>query len=256
MNIRKALIATSIIHHGNWDKIYLAIQRKEVPSDEEINQICDRVTCGAVTIIDPEYPQYLKEYYHPPFVLFYYGDFSLVNDYTKNIAVVGTRKATSTALKNTDKVVQGIAKKLNVVSGLAKGIDAQAHESAIKAGGKTIAILGCGIDLCYPSCNEELYKEIKTNHLLISEYFNHEPPNQENFPHRNRLISMFSNATLVPEAHFRSGTSITISYTMAFNRQIFCIPSSNLEDSLCNSLIHDGAILVRNSDDILYELGL
>ena len=256
MNIRKFLIATSIIHHGNWDDIYLSIQRKETPSEEEIDKICEQVTCNVVTIIDPEYPRYLKEYYHPPFVLFYYGDFSLVNDYSKNIAVVGSRKATSVALKNTDKIVKELASKLVVVSGLAKGIDRQAHESAIKAGGKTIAILGCGIDLCYPSCNEDLYQEIKNNHLLISEYFNHEPPSQEHFPHRNRLISMFSNATLVPEAHFRSGTSITVSYTMAFNRQVFCMPSSNLEDSLCNSLIHDGAVLVRSSDDIFYELGI
>ena len=256
MNIKKILIATSIIHHGNWEEIYLALRKKELPTDEEAETICANVKCGVITIMDPEYPYYLKEYYHPPFVLFYYGDISLINDFTKNIAVVGSRNATSVALKNTDKCVQDLAKKLNIVSGLAKGIDRQAHESAIKAGGKTIAILGCGIDLCYPSCNEDLYKEIKENHLLISEYFNHEPPNQENFPHRNRLISMFSNGTLIPEARFRSGTSITVSYTMAFNRQIFCMPSSNLEDSLCNSLIHDGAILVRSSEDIFYELGL
>lgn len=256
MNIRNQIIATSILYHGKWDDIYWSIVSKKLVDEKEADDICSKINCGVLTIFDAEYPLYLRECYHPPFVLFYYGDLSLINDYRKNIAVVGTRKASYKALCNTDKIVQDIAKKLNVVSGLAKGIDRQAHLSAIKAGGKTIAVLGSGIDLCYPTCNEDLYEEIKKNHLLISEYYNHEPPDQDHFPVRNRLISIFSNSTLVPEAAVLSGTSITTSYSLALNRTIFAIPSSNLDDSLCNSLIKDGAVLVRNSDDILYELGL
>ena len=256
MNIRNQIIATSIIHHGKWEDIYWAIALKKLPDEQEADAICSKITCGVVTILDSEYPLYLRECFHPPFVLFYYGDLSLINDYTKNIAVVGSRKASVKSLSNTNKCVCGIAKKLNIVSGLAKGIDRQAHLSAIAAGGKTIAVLGCGLDLCYPSCNEDLYEEIKKNHLLISEYYNHEPPDQDHFPIRNRLISIFSNSTLVPEARTSSGTSITVGYTTSFNRTIFAMPSSDLEDSLCNDLLKDGAVLVRNSDDILYELGL
>ena len=256
MNIRNQIIANSIIHHGKWDDIYWAIENKQVLDDKQVEEICSKIKCGVVTILDEDYPLYLRECYHPPFVLFYYGDISLIKDYRKNIAVVGSRKVSLKGLSNTDKVVQGIAKKLNVVSGLAKGVDRQAHLSAIKAGGKTIAVLGSGIDLCYPSCNEDLYEEIKKNHLLISEYYNHEPPDQDHFPFRNRLISIFSNSALIPEAHFLSGTSITASYTLSFGRTIFAMPSNDLEHSLCNSLIKDGAILVTNSEDILYELGV
>ena len=256
MNIRNQIIATSIIHHGNWDDIYWAIENKKAVEEKEADEICRKIKCGVVTILDAEYPDYLKECFHPPFVLFYYGDISLIKDYKKNIAVVGSRKASLKALSNTDKCVRELAKKLNVVSGLAKGIDRQAHLSAIKAGGKTIAVLGSGIDLCYPSCNEDLYEEIKKNHLLISEYYHVEPPEQTHFPVRNRLISIFSNSALIPEARMPSGTSITANYTLSFGRPIFAMPSSDLSNSLCNSLIKDGAILVTGSDDILYELGL
>lgn len=254
MNIRKTLVAISIMCHGKWDEIYQTLLEKEFPDDAKIDEICSDITCKVTTILDSDYPGYLKECFRPPFVLFYYGDLSLINDFTKNIAVVGTRLPTSKGLENTNNIVSALAKRMNVVSGLAKGIDRQAHESAINAGGKTIAVLGCGIDLCYPSCNEDIYKEIKQNHLLISEYYNVEPPSQDHFPHRNRLISILSGSTLVPEASTRSGTSITVAFSTSFNRTIFAIPSSNLEDSLCNNLIRDGAVLVRNADDIFYEL--
>ena len=254
MNIRNQLIAAAITHHGKWDDILQAIETKKLPSEEETEALISQVKCKTLTILDADYPDYLRHYYKPPIVLFYYGDISLIKDNNKNIAVVGSREPESIALKNTNKVVSELAKDFGIVSGLAKGIDRQAHESAINTGGKTIAVLGSGIELCYPSCNNDLYEEIKKNHLLISEYFDHETPGQENFPHRNRLIAMFATSTLIPYAKTRSGTSITANYTIAFGHTLFCMPSSHLEDSLCNSLIHDGAILVRSSEDILYEL--
>ena len=254
MNVRNQIIAASIIHHGNWDLILHAIETNTLPPEEEANEICSRIKCKTLTILDSNYPDYLRHYYHPPLVLFYYGDISLIKDNNKNIAVVGSREPEAVALKNTNRIVSELAQKYGIVSGLAKGIDKEAHESAINAGGKTIAVLGSGIELCYPSCNEELYEKIKEGHLLISEYHDHEPPGQDNFPHRNRLIVMFAGATLITCAGFRSGTSITANYTIAFGHPLFCVPSSNLENSLCNALIHDGAILVRSSEDIFYEL--
>ena len=254
MNITNLLIAISIMCHGNWDDIYQTLIRKEYPDEAKVDELCSSIKCNVVTILDANYPGYLKECFRPPFVLFYYGDLSLISDYNKNIAVVGARDASSQALSNTDKVVSSLAKRLNIVSGLARGIDRQAHESAIKSGGKTIAVLGSGIDLCYPSSNEDIYKEIKQNHLLLSEYYNLEPPSQDHFPHRNRLISVLSGSTLIPEAKNKSGTSITAAFSTSSNKTIFAMPSSNLEDSLCNDLIKDGAVLVRNADDIFYEL--
>lgn len=254
MNIRNQLIATAIVHHGKWDDILHAIETKTMPSEAETEEICKDIKCGVLTILDAEYPEYLKNYFKPPIVLFYHGDISLIKDNSKNIAVVGSRNPDSISLKHTDDIIKGLTKELNVVSGLAVGIDRQAHESAINNGGKTIAVLGSGIDLCYPSNNEDLYETIKNEHLLISEHYGVEPPYKGCFPERNRLIAMFARSTLVPFARHRSGTSITVNYTIAAGHLLFCVPSSDLEDSLCNSLIHDGAILVRNSDDILYEL--
>ena len=254
MKVRDHIIAISIKKRGRWDEIYQAIVNSEFLSKEEAESLISQINCKTLTILDADYPSYLREYYKPPFVLFYYGDISLIKEYKDNIAVVGSREPEANAIKNTDRIVSELAKKYTIVSGLARGIDRQAHESAIKSGGKTIAVLGSGIDLCYPSSNEELYEEIKRNHLLISEYFGNQVPNPENFPHRNRLIVMFSRSTFIPCAKRKSGTSISANYTQLFNHTIFCLPSANLDDSLCNDLIHDGAVLVRNSDDIIYEM--
>ena len=254
MNVRNQIIAAAIIHRGKWDDILHAIETQKLPTDEEAEKLCSQVKCKTLTILDNDYPDYLRHYYHPPIVLFYYGDISLIKDNNKNIAVVGSREPEPVDLKHTDDIVSSLSQRYGIVSGLAKGIDAQAHLSAINSGGKTIAVLGSGIELCYPSCNEELYLKIKEGHLVVSEYFNNEPPGQDNFPHRNRLIAMFACGTLITCAGFRSGTSITANYTIAFGHPLFCIPSSNLESSLCNALIHDRAILVRNSEDIFYEL--
>ena len=255
MNARKQLIALSIINHGNWDRILSDLQTQTYIPDDHVEELCSRIHCGVLTIFDANYPQYLKNCFKPPFALFYYGDLSLIADNSKNIAVVGSRHPSAIGLENTDEFVKGLSKEFTIVSGMAAGIDRQAHLSAIKSGGKTIAVLGSGLDICYPSDNEDIYKDIKENHLLISEYPGNELPNSENFPHRNRLIAIFSVATLVPEAKRRSGTSITVNYTIDFGHQLFCVPSSFLKDSLCNDLIHDGAILARSYDDILYELG-
>lgn len=253
MNLRKQLIALSIIEHGDWDKIYLAIVKKELPTEEESDIICSTIKSNVLTILDSDYPSYLKEYYHPPFVLFYYGDISLIKDYRRNLAVVGSRESPGDVIKYTRGIVEEVAKEVVIVSGLARGIDAIAHECAIKAGGKTIAILGCGIDMCYPAENEELYQIIKKDHLLISEYSGLETPDSYHFPYRNRLIVALSRATFIPHGHFQSGTQITSSFSTMFNHTIYCLPSSDIDNSLCDSLIQDGAFLVRNSGDILYE---
>ena len=254
MNVRNLLIATSIIHHGDWHQIVDSFTKKDVPNQDEADRLCSTLKCKALTILDAEYPSYLKYFYQPPLVLFYYGDISLIKDYKNNIAVVGSRNPSADGIRNTNSIVSSLAKKMVIVSGLASGIDRLAHESAINAGGKTIAIIGSGIDVCFPSVNEDIYKEIKENHLLLSEYYNDEPPTGDHFPMRNRLISMFSRATLITEGHLRSGTSITASYTVNFGKPLYCVPSNDLENSLCNELIREGALLVRNSDDIFYDL--
>ena len=250
MDSREILIALAIKYQGNWRKMLKALQDKEYPNDVDVNNYLKQTKCKVITFVDPDYPEYLKELYQPPIVLFYFGDISLIKDRSKNIAVVGSREPTCSSVKNTRMVVQEVAKKYNIVSGLARGIDRVAHLSAIDAKGKTIGVLGNGIDFCYPSENEELYEELKKNHLVISEYFGYVPPETFNFPQRNRLIVMFSSATLVGEANHRSGSLMTANLTMSYNNPLMCLPSSDIENSACDSLIKDGCDIILSAQDV------
>lgn len=254
MNIKKQLVAIAIKCSGDWNRIFEMLVNRDYIEDEEADQLCNSIKCKTLTILDADYPQYLKNYYQPPFVLFYYGDISLIQEPNNNIAVVGSRDVDSISILTTRQIISRVAKEYVVVSGLARGIDRISHEAAIFTGGKTIGVLGCGIDICYPSCNEDIYSIIKNHHLLISEYCNKITPDHAHFPQRNRLIAMFSSATFVPSARLYSGTSITVNYSISFNHPVYCLPSSDYLGSLCNELIRDGAVLVRNADDLLYEL--
>ena len=143
-----------------------------------------------------------------------------------------------------------LAKDLTVVSGLAYGVDSIAHKTAIESGHRTIAVLGSGIDVCYPSINTKLYEEIKEKHLVLSEYPPGVSPDQGNFPVRNRIISALSKCLLVTEAKIRSGTMSTVGVSLALGRDILCLPSINLGESGTNLCIKQGAILVETSKDV------
>lgn len=254
MNHRDYLIALSIIHEGRWHDILKAINNKEEVSEEVIVNYFKHMKCSALTFFDLGYPDYLKKIPYPPFVLFYYGDISLIKDINKNIAVVGSRTASVEGLRNVDYIVSGIAKEYNIVSGLALGVDAIAHKAALLSGGRTIAVLGNGIEYCYPSANSELYKTIKQKHLVISEYYNYVSPDAGNFHQRNRLIAAFAKATIIGESHLRSGTLITANHTMQQFKEVMAIPSSDILDSLNNELIRDGAAVILSPEDVFLNL--
>ncbi len=255
MTTSEILIAEAIYYQGNWDEIVKAIRQKELLPKADIIKMNKSLKCKAITILDKEYPSYLKELYRPPLVLFYYGDISLISDPKNNVAVVGTRKPSELGIQITKEITETVSKKYNIVSGLALGIDAIAHKEAIRSGGKTIAILGCGIDICYPTSNREIYEIIKKDHLLISEYPNCTNPVQCNFPNRNRLIAQFSKGILVTESKKKSGTSITVNYGLCYGRDIMCVPSTDFNDSGCNQFIRDGAALVENGDQVIEIIG-
>jgi DNA processing protein len=166
------------------------------------------------------------------------------------VGVVGSRDCSAYGRKITEELVKGIADEHAIVSGLAKGIDTVAHETAIKYKGKTIAVLGSGIDYCYPKCNQELYKEIKENHLLISEYPGEVEPCPSYFPIRNRIVTGLSKALLVTEAYKMSGTLISVKLALEFGKTIMCVPYEADKNSMCNQLIKDGAYMVESCDDI------
>lgn len=139
---------------------------------------------------------------------------------------------------------------LVIVSGMAKGIDAQAHYSSLT--GKTVGVLGCGMNVHYPTCNEQLYQQMKKRHCLISEYPPDTPPLKHHFPWRNRIIAALADKVAVPQAKCRSGTMVTVNYAMEMGKDIYCVPYPlwDLEGDGCNELIYNGAIPLIHFDDL------
>lgn len=189
-----------------------------------------------------------------PFVLYYKGDLSLLNEGLKRLTVVGSRNSSKYGETSVKKIVQGLDNEVIVVSGLAKGIDSVALLSALHSNKKVIAIIGNGINFCYPEENLSLYNEIiAKGGLIISEYPPNTPPESSNFRWRNRLLAMVSSGILIGEGKLNSGTKITASFGIQFNRNVGCIPYEINKESLCNQLIKDGASLIETSEDA-YDL--
>ncbi|MDR0308033.1 MAG: DNA-processing protein DprA [Chitinispirillales bacterium] len=211
---------------------------------------CNKNGITVITQTDEHYPSYLKEIFAPPPVLYVKGDLSVFGNIS--LAIVGTRNPTSYGVNCTRGLTARLSGKLAVTSGLARGIDTIAHECCIETGGKTIAVLGCGIDRVYPAENKTLAARICRNGALVSEFPPGTPPDTYNFPRRNRVISGISCGVLVVEAGEKSGALITANYALQQNRTIFAVPgpiNSPLSKGTFR-LIKDGAIPVSNPDDI------
>jgi len=253
MNSREILLYYSLKFNGEWDPIFAEIKKHEFADDEEqAKKLIKTVKSKWITFIDPEYPESLKMTYKPPFVLFYYGDISLISDTREKMAVVGSRKNSDYGKQKTEELVGDICKDFVIVSGMAYGIDAIAQRTCIKNGGKTISVLGSGIDVCYPPENIDIYEACKEKHLVISEFPNDLAPTTKSFPIRNRIIAGLCQHLLIPEGKMRSGTQITAFLMLQKSSNICCVPERAGEDSLCNHLIAEGAFLVETSNDI-YE---
>ena len=206
---------------------------------------------------DPEYPPLLKEIHDPPPVLYAIGD--LLSFQQPTVAMVGTRKPSIMGSETAWRFAFELAgKNITIVSGLALGIDAQAHSGCLAAGGKTIAVMGTGIDCIYPRRHVQLADKIGENGLLLSELPLQSPPIAGHFPRRNRIISGLSLSTLVVEAAVRSGSLITARLACEQNRDVLAIPGSiyNPQARGCHHLLQQGAKLVTTSNDVLDELGI
>ena len=251
MTAEEILVALAIKFKGNWEDIYCATQNKEY--DDLDNYLAEAISnqYRYITILSPEYPELLRKQYMPPFVLFYYGDISLLTNVAKNVAVVGSRECSDYGKEMTEKIVKEICHEYTIVSGMAIGIDTVAHHAAIEGGGKTIAILGGGIDYIYPPSNRKLYQELKKNHLIVSEYPGNTITQPDNFPRRNRIIAMISRGTIVTEAYARSGTLTTVMFTLQCNRLLLCVPYLATSDSECNRLIANGAYLIQSGKEAI-----
>jgi len=230
--------------------------RPRVSLEAEMEKL-DRYGVKAFTWHDPDYPSRLKEIYDYPPILYVRG--SLLPEDEWCLAVVGTRRASVYGRQVTEEIVADLARsKITIVSGLAKGIDSVAHHSALEAGGRSIAVFACGLDIVYPAENANLARSIIQQGALISEYPLGTRPKADNFPRRNRIMSGLSLGVLIVEAGETSGAMITAHLALEQNREVFAIPGSILSPASrgTNHLIQEGAKLVRDYTDILEELNL
>ncbi len=210
-----------------------------------------------ITLADSDYPDLLRAIHDPPPVLYVRG--SLLPTDSRSLAIVGTRRATRYGQDVAHRMALWLARQdVTIISGLAHGVDENAHKGALDADGRTLAILGCGIDSVYPSGSEQLADAIADNGALISEFPIGTPPTGKNFPRRNRIISGLSLGVLVAEAPERSGALITVESALEQGRDVFAIPANifNPMGNGCNHLIQDGAKLVMRASDVLDELDI
>ena len=209
-----------------------------------------------LTQADPAFPDTLRALPDAPAALFCEGDPDLLS--TLQLAIVGSRNPTPAGERHAFQFARALAGRgLAICSGLALGIDGAAHRGALAADGLTLAVTGCGLDICYPASHQALARDIAQRGLLLSEYPPGTAPQRENFPRRNRLISGLSFGTLVVEAAPRSGSLITARLAAEQGREVFAIPGS-VDNPLargCHRLIRAGAKLVETADDVLEELG-
>ncbi len=234
---------------------FIEFRTKYPDAPENLISYCDRQKIDLCCIKDEDYPPLLKEIDSPPMFFYYRG--RLQPD-TMRIGIVGSRHNTAygeiVALElGKDLAAAG----LTVVSGMARGIDSFAHRGALKTG-RTVAVLGCGINFIYPPENKKLYEEITERGVILSEFPPQLPPNSKTFPTRNRIIAGLCRGIIVVEAGQKSGALITSTYAGEYGRDVFAIPGQIYAEMSkgCNNLIREGATLIKNAQDVLDEYNI
>lgn len=223
-------------------------------SSREIIDFTKKNKIGLLDISNDNYPDMLKNIYLPPPMLFFKG--SRIKNSGFNIAVVGCRKCTAYGKEAAMYISRSLSEMgITVVSGLAAGIDGQAHRAALEGKGGSIGVLGCGIDVAYPPENKFLYEKILKNGSIVTEFAPGTPPLKSNFPVRNRIISGLCRGVVVIEAGERSGAIITCEMALKQNREVLAVPGNIFSPASrgCHRLINEGAKLVHDIDDILDE---
>ncbi len=229
---------------GDWNQIAEKIKSNALCIPYDISE-------PYITIMDDNYPNSLRSLRYPPWIIFYRGDISILNQVA--VSVVGSRITSSYGEKCTLDVCHKLSQHYVLVSGLARGIDTIVHQVGIQKG-KTIAVLGCGLDLCYPQSNQGLFDEIKRNHLVISEYPKGVKAQKHHFPWRNRLIAALGQFCVVTQATYRSGTMLTVNEALELSKDVYCIPYP-LGDPCgngCNLLIQQGAFILLENESFLW----
>ena len=241
-----------LINRGLADKIIKA--KKETDLAKEVDLI-EKKHIRLISIFDKAYPFNLKNISSPPILLYLKGSFQPEDVFS--IAIVGSRRTSWYGRHTAEKLAGELASRgITVISGLARGIDSAGHRGALKAGGKTIAVLGSGIDVIYPPENKSLAKEIEESGAVISEFPVATLPLKRNFPRRNRIISGLSLGVIVVEAAQKSGSLITADFALEQGREVFAVPGKvdSYTSKGTHNLIKQGAKLVSSSEDVIEEL--
>ena len=203
-----------------------------------------------------DYPDRLRPLKDAPFALFYYGE--LPADNVPSVGIVGARGCSAYGRAAAESYGAAFASRgVSVISGMASGIDSAAQFAALQAGGTSCAVLGCGIDICYPSTSRELYRALRENGCVLSEYPLGMPPRANHFPARNRIISGLSDKLLVVEAKEKSGSLITADMALEHGKDVFAVPGRNADilSRGCNELIHQGAGIALDPESVLLDMG-
>lgn len=230
--------------------------RREYDVEADLREL-ERQGFQVLSLYDPSYPAMLKTIEDPPPVLFVRG--ALQPSDNQAVAVVGSRRSSAYGrLVAEDLGRQLVSYGLTVVSGLAQGIDTAAHQGALRAGGRTLAVLGCGLDVCYPRENQALAEAIAKQGAVLSEFPLGTPPEAWHFPARNRVISGLSRAVVVVEAPLNSGALITADFALEQGREVLAVPGNvnNSRHAGCHRLIKEGARLAEEARDVVEALGL
>ncbi len=244
---------SSIIGYRNSDRA--ALEDKSLDKAEEIYRFCRKYAVGLLPYYDEKYPELLRQIDNPPVLLYYRGklpDF----DRCFTVAAVGTRSLSDYGRKNAFKISYDLASAgATVVSGMAMGIDGVAMAGALAAGGATVAVIGSGIDICYPQQHLRLAREIVKKGCVLTEFAPGTPPNKLNFPKRNRIISGLARATVVFEGPERSGALITARCAKEQGRAVYALPGNvgSTNSQLSNLLIKGGAKICTSAEDVLND---
>ncbi|MDX6287740.1 MAG: processing protein [Frankiales bacterium] len=206
-----------------------------------------------VTLLDPDYPQQLRMIHQRPPFLLYRGRLDPTD--ATGVAVVGTREATSQGIERAGEIASGLAERgVPVISGLARGIDAAAHQGALDAGGRTVAVIGTGLRRAYPKENADLQERLSRDHLVLSQFWPDSPPTKHSFPMRNAVMSGYAAATVVVEAGARSGAKMQARLALEHGRPVFLLDSLLAHDWAKEFAQRPGTHVVADTDDVLAAL--
>ena len=235
MNRQEILASYSLKYEGDWTRIAEAVRNHEKPGSVP--------QASYFTIYDEIYPQTLKELRFPPWVIYYQGDTSLLKK--DGITVVGSRNPDDYGIQVTRDITTRLCLDYVMISGLAKGVDALVHHTAIRCGGKTIGVIGSSLSVQYPKENQDLYRAMR-DHLILSEY----PPDtgvrKKHFPWRNRILAALGKAVIVTQAACKSGTMHTVNEAINLSKDVYCVPHPFMSEAGegCNKLISQGAMIL------------